>query len=423
MEKRDDSIVPTILFMSTYPQRECGIATFTRDLTNAIDKRFSPIIKTRILAINDDDNIYNYPEKVSFQISDNDMEDYLQTAKKINNSPEIKFVSVQHEFGLFGGEFGDHLLAFLELLEKPSVVTFHSILPNPDERMVKVVKSIADRVQGIIVMTKTGVKLLQKRYGIKKSIRVIPHGIPQVSFEPQLKEKTILGYQDKIILSSFGLMSPNKGYEYVIDALPEVIKQFPNLIYLIIGETHPRVREENGESYRSWLKQRAKSRGVQKYVKFYNKYITPEEVVQYLKATNIYISPSLTRGQITSGTLVNAMGCGRAVVSTRFLHAKDIISPKRGRLVKFKKPEEFSNAIISLLSDNAGLKEIEKNVYQYTRNMTWENVAIEYGKLFNEVVDIPKAYLETLSLKKLARVVLEKQLKVESLTFDDSERL
>ena len=405
MKKEEVVSAPIILFMGTFPPRECGIATFTRDLTDAIDKRFSPIIETKILAINDNENIYNYPQRVMFQINDNDMADYIEKAKKINSHPGIKFVSIQHEFGLFGGEFGDNLLAFLELLRKPTAITFHSILPNPDERMMKVVREIAERVQRIIVMTKTGVKLLQNKYNVKTPISIIPHGIPRVSFEPQLKEKTILGYQDKIILSSYGLMSPNKGYEYVIDALQEIVKQFPNLIYLIIGETHPRVREEEGEAYRTWLKCRAKKRGLQKHVKFYNKYITQEEIIQYLKATNIYISSSLTRGQITSGTLVNAMGVGRAVIATRFLHAKDIINKKRGRLVKFRKPEEFSNTITELLSDKAKLKEIERNAYQYTRHMTWENVAIEYGKLFNEITNIPQTYLEKLPEKEAIQVI------------------
>jgi glycosyltransferase involved in cell wall biosynthesis len=401
MKKGDVVDPPTILFMGTYPPRECGIATFTRDLMDSIDKRFSPIIETKVLAINDNDNIYNYSPKVMFRISDNDIADYIDTAKKINSAPEIKFVSIQHEFGIFGGEFGDNLLAFLELLEKPTIVTFHSVLPRPDERMVKVVREIAERVHGIIVMTKSGVSILQKRYGVTTPISVIPHGIPHISFEPQLKQKTVLGYEDKIILSSFGLMSPNKGYEYVIDALPEVVRNFPNLVYFIVGETHPRVREEDGEVYRNWLKKKAKSVGVQKNVKFYNKYITQDEIIQYLKATDIYISPSLTRGQITSGTLVNAMGCGRAVVSTRFLHAKDIINPKRGRLVKFKKPVEFSVAISELLSDKEKLKNIEKNAYQYTRQMTWENVAISYGKLFNEIINIPNHYLENLPEKEV----------------------
>ena len=233
MEKEAAINAPVILFMGTFPPRECGIATFTKDLTDAVDKRFSPIIETKILAINDNENIYNYSPKIMFQIVDNDMADYIEKAKKINNTPEIKFISVQHEFGLFGGEFGDNLLAFLELLQKPTVITFHSILPNPDERMIKVVREIAGRVQGIVVMTKSGVKLLQRRYNVKTPIKIIPHGIPSTSFEPQLKEKTVLGYQDKIILSSFGLMSRNKGYEYVIDALPEVVKRFPNLLYLI----------------------------------------------------------------------------------------------------------------------------------------------------------------------------------------------
>ena len=249
MQKRDNF---TILFMGSYPPRECGIATFTKDLTSSIDKRFSPKIKTKILAVNKNgSNIYNYPKKVIFQISDNDIKDYIEMAKKINISRDIKLVCIQHEFGIFGGEYGDYLLTFLEIIEKPVIITFHSIVPNPNERLKKVVGAIAEKVGLIVVMTKKGIDILRKDYNLQTPIKIIPHGIPNVSFEEQIKEKKNMGFGDRIILSSFGLMNRGKGYEYVIEALPEIIKEYPKLLYLIVGETHPVIRKKEGEEYRN----------------------------------------------------------------------------------------------------------------------------------------------------------------------------
>ncbi len=316
MQKEGDF---TVLFMGTYPPRECGIATFTKDLTDAIDRRFYPKMKTKILAINrNGTNIYNYPKKVLFQISDNDINDYIEAAKRINRTPNIKLVSIQHEFGIFGGEYGDHLLAFLEVLEKPVVITFHSVLPTPNERLKKVTKALAERVSSIVVMTRTGVEILRKYYDITTPIRVIPHGIPTVKFEDQKREKKNLGLNDRTILSSFGLMGSGKGYEYVIESLPKVIEDNPDVLYLIVGETHPNVRKTEGERYRNFLESRVKELNLQENVKFYNKYLTLDEILKYLKASDVYISSGLDPNQITSGTLSYAMGCGRAVISTPF---------------------------------------------------------------------------------------------------------
>ena len=386
MKKGDDF---TILFMSTYPPRECGIATFTRDLTDSIDKRFSPKLKTKILAINkNSSNIYNYTKKVMFQIKDNDINDYIETAKKINLSSEIKLVSIQHEFGIFGGEYGDHLLAFLEVLEKPVILTFHSILPNPSERLKKVVKAISEKVKFLIVMTQKGIGILRKDYGIRSQIKLIPHGIPNVPFEEQKKEKKNIGFSDRIILSSFGLMSKGKGFEYVIDALPNIIKKHPNTLYLIVGETHPIVRKEEGEQYRNFLENKVKSLHLEKHVKFYNKYLKLDEIIKYLKASDIYISSGLNPDQITSGTLVYAMGCGRAVVSTPFLHAQDCIRQETGKLVEFRNTGSYVNAINEILDNNKEKVEMEKNAYLKTRHMTWPNVSLSYGKLFKDVLNI-----------------------------------
>ncbi len=399
---------PLILYVATYPPRECGIATFTKDISDSVDKRFFPTLKSKILAMNNNGtNIYNYPKKVIFQISDSEITDYLAVANKINKDPNIKLVNIQHEYGIFGGEYGEYIIPFLEVLKKPKVITFHSILPEPNEKLKKVTREIAKRVNAIIVMTKKGAELLHTDYNIGTKIHLVPHGIPNTSFESQKGEKRNLGFRDKIIISSFGMIGPGKGYEYAIEALPEVVAKYPNLLYIIVGETHPMVRKREGEKYRNQLESRIKELKLQKNVKFYNKYVTLSEIIQYLKATDIYLSTSDNPNQITSGTLVYAMGCGRAVISTPFLHAKDIITENRGRLVEFQNPESFKDAILELVSNTTLRKEMEKNTYHYTRHMTWQNVAMSYGRVFKEILrkdGVEVKELPPLNIKHLMRL-------------------
>lgn len=386
-----------ILYVGTYPPRECGIATFTRDLTDAIDRRFSPYIGAKILAMNNNGlNIYNYPKNVHYQISDTNMDDYLEIAKKINDDDSIILVCVQHEFGIFGGDKGDNLLAFLELLDKPVVITFHSILPAPDERLRNVVRAIARRVDEIIVMTPKAIEILEDDYGIETRITLIPHGIPTVEFESQEKEKLKLGLKYNIILSSFGMISSGKGYEHVIASLPEIVKKFPNLLYIIVGETHPNVRRHEGERYRNKLSKQITKLGLEKNVKFYNKYVTLEEICQYLKATDIYISSGNNPNQITSGTLVYAMGAGRAVISSPFLHALDAIKPDNGLLAEFENKDSFYKQILYLLENESIRREMEKNAYFATRHMTWPNVANSYMKVFKRYMRLREPEIKNL---------------------------
>jgi len=382
-----------ILYLGTFPPRECGIATFTKDLTSAMDKGFSSLMKSKIAAMNKDaTNIYNYPEEVMFQINDSDIQEYIDTAKSINKNDNIKLVNIQHEFGIFGGEYGSYLMAFLEVIKKPVVITFHSVLPDPNDKLKKVVQTLADKSDCLIVMAKAGEDILRKEYGIRTDIRVIPHGIPTVQFVPSIKEKKKLGYNKKIVLSSFGMINSGKGYEHVIDALPRVVEKFPNILYLIIGETHPVVRKQEGEQYRNSIIKKVEKLGLQKNVKFYNKYVTLKEIVQYLQATDICICSNKEPNQITSGTLAYAVGAGRAVISTPFLHAKELITPHNGILAKFNNPDSFADAIIKILSD-AKLKEgMEHNAYANTRHMTWNNVALAYNDVFNKYVDLSEKY-------------------------------
>jgi len=382
---------PEILVMGTYPPRECGIATFTQDLTTAINVKFNHKIKTKILAMNRNRiNIYNYPEEVAFQLEDSNLQEYIDLAKKINQNEKIKLINIQHEFGIFGGEYGSYLIAFLEIIKKPVVITFHSVLPQPDYNMKRVVQTLAKKSECIVVMAEKGREILREVYGLKTKIEVVPHGIPTVPFVQSSIEKTKKGLNDKIVLSSFGMISSGKGYEQVINALPNVVKKFPNLLYLIIGETHPVVRKQEGESYRNFIEQKIKKLKLEKNVKFYNRYVTLEEIVQYLQATDIFICSNNNPDQITSGTLAYAMGAGRAVISTPFLHAQELVTPDKGLLVKFKNSKSFENAILKLLFNPKLKQEMEENAYANTRKMTWNNVALAYHDVFKKHLKLPK---------------------------------
>ncbi|OYT54799.1 MAG: hypothetical protein B6U72_01655 [Candidatus Altiarchaeales archaeon ex4484_2] len=396
-----------ILYMGTYPPRECGIATFTKDLAKAMNEKFNLGTKSRILAINNDEtSIYNYPGEVIFQVNDTDVQGYIEIAKKINETKNIKLINIQHEFGIFGGKYGNHLLPFLETLSKPVVTTFHTVLPNPKPELKRIVNKIAEKSRCIIVMTHCAVEILRKDYGLTaKDIVVIPHGIPSVPFDSRMKQKKKIGYEDRLILSSFGMMNPGKGYEYVIESLPKVIGRFPSLLYLIIGETHPVVRKQEGERYRNLLEGKVKELGLGKYVKFYNKYVTMSEIIDYLKATDVYVFSSTDPNQIVSGTLSYAMGCGRVVVSTPTLHAKEAVDPKRGILLdEFNNPKLFADTIIKLLSKPSMRNAMEENAYSYTRHMTWPNVALSYLKVFERYIDVSEKY-EKLPKIKLKHMI------------------
>ena len=377
-----------ILHIATYPPRECGIATYTQDLVTAMDNKFNPQIESKIIAMDHNALNYNYPDKVIFNINQDNIEEYINVAEEINEMGSVKLVSIQHEFGIFGGYYGKYLLKFIEVLNKPYVVTFHTIVPDSisiNDARKRIVQMIAKKARYVIVLNKLAINILKEDYGVDDSkIVVIPHGIHDVSFEYNAKEKEKLGYKDKLLLTTFGFIRKSKGIENVINALPEVVDKFPDVLYLIIGEIHQNNRSK-GESYLEFLKNKVNELNIQKHVKLINNYIALNEIISYLKATDLYLCSTKNKGQIVSGTLAYAMGCGRAIVSTPFLHAKEIVSPQRGIIVEdFNNPKLFTNAIIKLLSNPSLRKKMGKNAYEYTRHMTWSNVAESHMNVFKE---------------------------------------
>ncbi|MEI7498189.1 MAG: glycosyltransferase family 4 protein [Candidatus Falkowbacteria bacterium] len=386
---------PCILYVSTFPPRECGIATFTQDLTNAIDKEFSPGLKSRVLAMNKNGtSLYNYPPKTILQINDEDIEDYLERANEINSSPEIKLVNIQHEYGIYGGEWGNYILPFMELITKPIVSTMHTVLPNPEdwdekEKLVKITQMIADKSDRVVVMTHSAAKLLHEVYGVAEAkIAVIPHGVHHIAFPSKSKAKKKLNLEGRTILSTFGMLNRDKGIEFAIEALPKIVAKQPNILYLVLGATHPVVRKEEGEVYRNKLIALVEKLGLQDNVKFYDKYLSLEELIDFLKATDIYISPTLNPLQAVSGTISYALSCACPIIATANQYAKDVINHERGTLVKFRSARSIEKALIEMLSDHKMRKEMKKNAYFYSRHMTWQNVALSYFKTFNELAKI-----------------------------------
>ena len=392
MLKKKSKFESYVLYFSTYPPRECGIATFTKDLTTIMDKRFNPSLKSKVLAINDNgSSIYNYDADVIMNIDEADVEGYMDMAEKINKTDKIRLVSIQHEFGIFGGEEnGEFLIPFLEKLEKPVVVTFHSILPDPDAQRLRIVRAIAKRSQAITVMAEAGAKILRDVYKIDASkVYVIPHGVPSIEFrEDKEPVKKILGLNGRTVLSTFGLINSGKGIEYVIRALSKLVKDFPNILYLVIGETHPNVRKHEGEEYRNKLIEMVKKYGLKNNIKFYNKYLTLDEIVAYLSATDIYVYSALDENQIVSGTLAYALSSGAAIVGTPTLYAREVLDDNRGVLVDFRDSNSMAKGIRKILSDEDFRKKLERNAYAYSRNMTWPNVAGKYLEVFRKIIKI-----------------------------------
>jgi glycosyltransferase involved in cell wall biosynthesis len=376
-----NAAVKRIAFVGNYLPRQCGIATFTTDLCEAFAAAYG---QTACIAlpVNDTEAGYEYPPRVRFELMEKDIRSYRRAADFLNIN-NVDLVCLQHEFGIFGGRAGSHILALLQELRMPIVTTLHTILKDPDHQQLRVLKEIAALSDRLVVMSERGVKFLREIYGVSvDKIDLIPHGIPDVPFVDPSFHKDLFGVEGKIVLLSFGLLSANKGIENVINALPAVLAKHPNVVYIILGATHPHVLLHEGESYRLSLQWLAQEKGVEGQVIFYNRFVSLEELVEFISAADIYITPYLNPAQITSGTLAYTLGAGKAVISTPYWYAEEMLAEERGVLVPFHDPAALAAQVVDLIDNEAKRHAMRKRAYLFGRSMIWPQVAGRYKESF-----------------------------------------
>ena len=376
-----------ILFICSYPPRQCGIATFSKDLITSLKNCFGTSMEIEVCALeNECCNIDDYPPEVSYKIDAQKLNSFFSVADRLNEREDIGMVCVQHEFGLFGGDYGSNLVAFLLRLNIPISCVFHTVLPNPDLKRIKVIQALDDLSEKLIVLTKRSAEILEKDYFIEKSkLRVIPHGTHIVLWKEKQSLKNKYGFQDKMVLSTFGLLSENKGIETALRALPKVIDKFPNTLYLILGKTHPEVVKNEGETYRKSLIDLVDQLSLNDNVNFINEYLELKTLLEYLTLSDLYIFSSKDPNQAVSGTFAYAMSCGNPVISTPIPHSKECLDPSTGILLNgFENSMELSNAIVNLLQQPALRDLMSQNAFTQMRAFSWENVAISYSDVFQE---------------------------------------
>ena len=381
MGQSSHSIIKRIAFVGNYLPRQCGIATFTTDLCEAIAGEYKGTACIAI-PVNDIEGGYEYPNRVRFELTEKDIESYRRAADFLNIN-NVDIVSLQHEYGIFGGRAGSHILALLRELRMPVVTTLHTILRNPDPDQRRVLEEIATLSDRLVVMSERGSALLQEVFGVPpEKIDVIPHGIPDLPFVDPSFYKDLFGVEGKTVLLSFGLLSANKGIENVIAALPAILDKYPNVMYFILGATHPHVLRAEGETYRLSLQWLAREKGVEGNVVFYNRFVALDELVQFISAADIYITPYLDAAQSTSGTLAYTLGAGKAVVSTPYWYAEEMLADDRGALIPFRDPQALAQQVIDLLDNEARRHAMRKRAYLFGRDMIWSQVARRYVQSF-----------------------------------------
>ena len=367
--------------LGSHLPRLCGIATFTSDLSDALQGT-SPEIDLFVLAMNDGEKRYAYPGRVRFELAESDLASYLRAADFLNVNT-VDALCLQHEYGIFGGKAGAHVLALLRELRMPIVTTLHTILTEPNENQRAVMDELTRLSERLVVMTAHGAATLQAVHGVPShKIDLIPHGIPSVPFDCANKDQ--LGVEGKKVLLTFGLLSPDKGIENVIEALPAILAKHPDTVYIVLGATHPHVKAQQGEMYRLGLENLAKKLGVDSAIIFHNRFVSQEELTEFLSAADIYVTPYLNKEQTTSGTLAYAMGSGRAVISTPYWHASELLADGRGVLVPWKDPGAIAEAVIDLLSDDAKRLAMRRRAADLGKEMLWPAVGRRYLQSFDQ---------------------------------------
>lgn len=376
-----------VAFVGTYGPRRCGIATFTADLAAAVAgdaRRVSPTV----LAVTEPGGAYEYPAEVKFEIRQEVKGDYARAAEFVNFN-RVRLVCVQHEYGIFGGDDGGYILDFVHALRIPVIVTLHTVLKHPSDNQAAIVRKLAAASQLVIVMSQVAKGLLASSYGIDcANVRIVPHGIPVMDLEPdQNALKAKFAVASRRVLLTFGLLSPNKGIETVIRALPTVVDSFPDLVYFVVGATHPAILRREGEAYRTMLAREAEKLGVREHVVLRGQFVSAEELREYLQAADIFISPYLNEAQVTSGALSYAMGAGAAVVSTPYWHAQELLSNKRGRLFPFKDHAALSVALLELLRSPEELRRVRTAGFEFARLMAWPRIGDVYVEVIEQTLE------------------------------------
>ena len=369
-----------VVFISSFPPRRCGIATFTSDLIDSTALAAKGDFEPLVVAMRSGD--YKYDEPVKFEIRQDVKSDYICAADYINFS-HVDIVSVQHEFGLFGGQAGSYLSLLLNRLKAPVITTLHTVLNDPNPDYYKSLVDICKASCRVITMNERGVSMLRDIYKIPtRKIKLIAHGIPDLPFVDSNYYKHKFGLEDHRTILTFGLLSKNKGIEAMLKAMPAIVKSEPSIIYIILGMTHPNVLKHEGESYRFSLQQMVKDLNLQEHVIFHNRFVDDTELHNFLCATDIYITPYLNEKQLTSGTLSFAVGTGKAVVSTPYWAATELLADGRGKLVQFSDSQQMTQAIIEILQNDSLYYSLRRRAYEYGRSRTWPKIGQIYWKLF-----------------------------------------
>jgi len=375
----------SIAFVGTYPPRRCGIATFTRDLsaaTRAAAGNSAPMI----IALTDPGGQYEYAREVKYEIRQGVKGDYARAAEFVNYS-DVRLVSIQHEHGIFGGDDGAYVLDFLTALRAPAIATLHTVLKEPTGSQKTIIQKMSRQCARLVVMSKVAADLLGQSYGVdERKIELIPHGIPEMAPRDPQRLKAKFGVSGRRMLLTFGLLGPSKGIETVIRALPTVITKFPDVVYFVVGATHPMIVRRHGEAYRTFLEREAEHLGVREHVVFRDQFVSDEELCSYLQAADLYVSPYPNEAQVTSGALSYAMGAGAAIVSTPYWHAAELLAGGHGYLFPFGDHRALSDALLSLLGSPIEIERVRCSAFEFTRSMVWPRIGRAYRELATKVL-------------------------------------
>ncbi|HEY7833510.1 MAG TPA: glycosyltransferase family 4 protein [Ktedonobacterales bacterium] len=387
---------PPLAIVSSFPPRECGIATFARDLMNALEHphvlgNFSRLTSPApwVIAMNEAGQSYSYGPRVRATIDRDEYSQYLEAAALLNAHPRVQLVSLQHEYGLYGGEYGSYILDFIRAVRLPVVTTMHTVLERPDPALRQVTEQLINSSAAVVVLARTARELIERYYprADLSKVAFIPHGTPSVRREPTARYKRELDLDGYTVLSTFGLLGPDKGIEYAIRALPAVVAHHPDALYLVLGQTHPGQRRHAGESYRDMLTALVDELGMRDHVRFYNRYLSMKELLRFLQATDVYVMPYLNPQQIVSGTLAYAVACGKTVVATPFTYAREMLGEGRGMLAEFRDAASIGTAVNQVLDDPALKEQVEQRAYNHGLRMHWPAVGVAYCRLYQRVVD------------------------------------